>query len=379
MRRVASVRMGFSVAKLLETVYQESIEKVDAQNGVLYGVKLLGENSRNKRRYSKEAMKRAVSKYDEVNSYVDHPDRERLSEDRKFQAWSGVFRSPRYVEGKGIFADLHLRQKGAYFEGIIEAAQKFPTALGFSHIAEGESTLDGETEIIESIREVFSVDLVMDPATTAGIFESRQHDHLREAVEALPEYEGRELLVEILDNSYMRDGMGFGADKPTDPVGQLTALVGQLTAALADALKSIAKANSSASKPAPTPPGNPNQPPGNPSSPGKEADPFEDQPAEEEEDMSDDDKQKLANYESLERTNRELQAKNLLLESGRQATTVRVKALANCESEGERTELLESWPKTETTSRPARSPALVESEEEDFPRNNTEKFASLLR
>lgn len=375
------------MTKLLETVYQESIEKVDAQNGVLYGVKLLGENSRNKRRYSREAMKRAVSKYDEVNSYVDHPDRERLSEDRKFNQWSGVFRNPRYVEGKGIFADLHLRQKGTYFEGILEAAQKFPTALGFSHVAEGESKLDGETEIIESIREVFSVDLVMDPATTAGIFESRQHHSLREAVEALPDYEGRELLVEILDNSYMRDGMGFGKDQPTDPVGQLTALVGQLTAALADALKSIAKANSAAKAAPPAAPGNPlnNQPPGNAptdKAPSKEAggNPFEDQPeGEEEEDMSDDDKNKLANYESLQRENAELLAKNLLLESGRQATTVRIKALANCESEDERSELLESWPKLETVTRPARSPALVEAEDSDFPRDNLEKFAALHR
>lgn len=371
--------------KLLETVYQESIERVDAQNGVLYGVKLLGENSRNKRRYSKEAMKRAVSKYDEVNSYVDHPDRERLSEDRKFNQWSGVFRNPRYVEGKGIFADLHLRQKGTYFEGILEAAQKFPTALGFSHVAEGESKLDGETEIIESIREVFSVDLVMDPATTAGIFESYQHHSLREAVDALPEYEGRELLIEILDNSYMRDGMGFGKDQPTDPVGQLTALVGQLTAALADALKSIAKANSSASAAKAAPPaGNPNQPPGTP--PNKEAggNPFEDKPAEGEEDeMSDEDKDKIAAFESkqreLERQNAELQAKNLLLESGRQATTVRVKALANCETDEERNELLESWPKIEQANRPARSPALLESDEESFPQDNLEKFAAMLR
>jgi hypothetical protein len=362
-------------ARLLETVYQEAIERVDPQSGILYGVKVLGESSRNKRRYSEEAMRRAVSKYDGVKSYVDHPDRERLSEDRKFSAWSGVFKNPRYVEGKGIYADLHLRQKGTYFEGIIEAAQKFPTAVGFSHVAEGESHLDGETEIVESIREVFSVDLVTDPATTAGIFESRNVElpksELREAAEGVREShaELHTKLVEIMGSDYMRDPMAFGQDKPTDPVGQLTALVGQLTSALADALKSLAKANKPTPAPAP-PPGTPPTAAGGEEPPAAEGD-------EEEEEMNDDDKGKLAAFESLKRENAELLASKMLLESGRSATTVRVKALANCESDAERTELLESWPKIEEGKRPARSPGVVDTDM-DFPRD-PEKFAVLLR
>jgi hypothetical protein len=40
---------------------------------------------------------------------------------------------------------------------------------------------------------------------------------------------------------------------------------------------------------------------------------------------------------------------------------------------------LESWPKVETASRPARSPALIESDDSDFPQDNLEKFAAMLR
>lgn len=357
--------------RLTETVYQESIERIDVENGVLYGVKVLGENSRNRRRYVAKAMREAAPKYEGVNSYVDHPDRSSLSEDRKFASLSGVLRNPRYVEGKGIFADLHLLKEGTFFKGIIEAAQKFPKSVGFSHVAEGESHIDGDTEIIESIREVFSVDLVTSPATTAGIFESTQRDTIREATESLPEeHPLRKRLSEMMDAGYMNGGPLLGGDnKPSDPVGQLTALVGQLTSALADALKSLAKANQPKVV-TPPPPTKPDETP-----PGEEGDEGET----EDEEMSDEDKGKLAAFESITRENAELKASKLLLESGRQATPVRMKALANCTTEDEQRELLESWPKVDENGRPARSPALIEADANDFPRDNPEKFAALLR
>jgi hypothetical protein len=350
------------VTKLVETVYQEAIDRVDPQSGILYGVKVLGESSRNKRRYAKDAMREAVSKYDGVKSYVDHPDRERLSEDRKFSAWSGVFKNPRYVEGKGIYADLHLRQKGDYFEGIIEAAQKFPTAVGFSHVAEGESHLDGETEIVESIREVFSVDLVTDPATTKGMYESVHKTFKALVIESLPESPERQQLIEMA-GEYGIGEMSMGdvsGDKPVDLPKEVVSMAKLLIQMLGDALK--AKSTPPPVAPAPN---------ANPDAPAEESNPAE-------EDMSDEDKEKLAAFESLSRENAELKASKLLLESGRQATPARMKALANCENEDEQRELLESWPKLEENGRPARSPAAIESTF-DFPRDNPEKFAALLR
>jgi hypothetical protein len=362
--------------KFTETTYQESIERVDAEQGILYGVKVLGENSRNKRKYVAKGMKDAAGKYEGVKSYVDHPERERIAEDRKFSAWSGVFRNPRYVEGKGIFADLHLRQKGEHFEGIIEAAQKFPTAVGFSHVAEGESHLDGETEIVESIKEVFSVDLVTDPATTAGFFESKQPHALREAAALLPEdHPVRKQLLEMMDAGYMDGGFNLGGDKEpaaTDPVSQLTSILRDTIAALADSLKALAKA----SKPDPVlaAPGAEKLPGEKP--PGGETAPEDSE--EEDEEMSPEDKEKIAAFESTKRENAELKAKTLLLESGREASDIRVKALANCADDKEQRDLLESWPKLEQAGRPARSPAVMESAN-DFPRDNTKKFAASLR
>ena len=349
--------------RLTETVYQESIERIDAERGILFGVKVLGENSRNKRRYAAKGMREAAPKYEGVKSYIDHPEHDRVNEDRKFNAWSGVFKNPRYVEGKGIYADLHLRKTGEHFQGILEAAEKFPTAVGFSHVAEGDTKLDGETEIVESIREIFSVDLVTDPATTAGMFESKQKKTIREAVESLPESHTqlRNRLTEMMDAGYMDGGFHLDKEQPADPLSQLTAVLRDTIAALADSLKALAKANKP--EPAPIPP----------------TQPIDVEDEEEDEEMTDEDKEKIAAFEGFKRENAELKAAKMLLESGRQATTARIKALANCADDADMRELLDSWPKLEESGRPKRSPAMTESLADDFPRDNPEKFASLLR
>ena len=64
------------MANLRETVYLESAPNVDAEAGVLRGVKLLGMESRNKRRYKREGMQKAVSLYEGLKIYVDHPSRD---------------------------------------------------------------------------------------------------------------------------------------------------------------------------------------------------------------------------------------------------------------------------------------------------------------
>lgn len=359
------------------TSFQESTLSVD-EDGVIRGAKLLGFNSRNGRRYESNALKDAAKKYEGKKVYVDHP-QPGTTGDRKFDDWAGVIENVRYEPRKGLFGDVVLRQESSHFRGIVEAANhpKFSKSCGFSHVAEGESHMDGDTEIVESIREVFSVDLVTDPATTAGFYESIGHEKqtLKEAVASLPESQSeiRQQLTEMMDAGYL-DG-GFGADnekEPTsDPMSQIAAMLQTLVAALADVSKAAVKA----SKPDPVAPpavgGAPGTPPADPAANSGEGT--------EEDEMSDEDKQKVEAFESLTRENAELKAKTLLIESGRSATDVRIKALASCPTDEDRRELLESWPKIEESTRPSRSPALVESLGDDFPRDNPEKFAALLR
>lgn len=348
------------MAKLLETVYLESAASVDAEAGVLRGVKLLGMESRNKRRYKREGMQKAVSLYEGLKIYVDHPNRDDVGADRKMKDWAGVITKARF-ESDGIYGDVKLRKESEHFRGIIEAATEFPKAVGFSHVADGDSDYEGDTEIVESIRKVFSVDLVTDPATTGGFFESTRPKTVKAAVESLPESPVRKRLIEMMGAGQFDGGLPMD-DQPADP---LASLCQELIRMLGDTLKALAsKEPVTVTPPAPPAP---------------------------EEDM---DKEKEAAFESLQKEHAELKeanakivaekaelaAKSLLLESGREATPVRIKALVAV-AEADQKSLLESWPIVESAERPLRSPGLLESEGVDSDFNFAEpgQFAARYR
>lgn len=349
------------MANLRETVYLESAPNVDAEAGVLRGVKLLGMESRNKRRYKREGMQKAVSLYEGLKIYVDHPSRDDAGGERKLKDWAGVITKARF-ESDGIYGDVKLRKESEHFRGIIEAATEFPNAVGFSHVADGDSDYEGDTEIVESIRKVFSVDLVTDPATTSGFFESQRPKTLKLAVESLPASPVRVKLVEMMGAGLIDGAMAMD-DQPADP---LASLCQELIRMLGDTLKALAsKEPVTVTPPAPPAP---------------------------EDEM---DKEKEAAFESLQKEyatlkeanakhvaeKAELAAKTLLLESGREATPVRIKALVAV-AEADQKPLLESWPQMEGgEGRPARSPGLLESEaaDLDYEFADGEKFAARYR
>src|SRR4051812_42113566 len=99
--------------KFSETSYLESSPTVDAANGVLRGVKLLGLVSKNGRRYEADGLRRAVGLYEGRHINVNHPKRNESGEDRQFEAWVGVSRNPEF-RPDGIYGDVHLRQKSPH-------------------------------------------------------------------------------------------------------------------------------------------------------------------------------------------------------------------------------------------------------------------------
>ena len=109
--------------------------------------------------------------YEGARVNINHPDRDRPITDRAVVDRFGVLKNVRIRDG-GIYADLHYLRQHPLAEMIAEAAERLPKALGLSHNAEGRTSHHQTAEIVEEITRVISVDLVSDPASTSGLFES---------------------------------------------------------------------------------------------------------------------------------------------------------------------------------------------------------------
>jgi hypothetical protein len=144
--------------------------RVDAGRGVLRGVKLLGLRSRNGRRYEESALRRAIGLYEGSKVNVNHPERDPLAP-RDYRDRLGIVRNVRVEAGQGLFGDLHYNPSHPLAEQLAWDAEHAPENVGLSHNVLARTRRDGQEIVVEAITRVQSVDLVADPATTAGLFE----------------------------------------------------------------------------------------------------------------------------------------------------------------------------------------------------------------
>ncbi|HUT94882.1 MAG TPA: hypothetical protein VMY37_35820 [Thermoguttaceae bacterium] len=157
---------------LQEFVDSRGVEmRVDRHRGVIRGVKILGTESRNGRTYLPEALREAARLYEGAKVNVNHP-RGNPSAARDYQDRMGVLRSVAARPEAGLFADFHFNPKHALAEQLIWDAEHMPENVGFSHNVQARTSRRGDRVVVEAITKVQSVDLVADPATTRGLFES---------------------------------------------------------------------------------------------------------------------------------------------------------------------------------------------------------------
>jgi len=147
--------------------------RVDREQGVVRGVKILGLQSQNGRSYQPEALAAAVPLYEGARVNVNHP-KGGPHAPRDYQDRLGRIRNVA-ARADGLFADLHFNPKHALAEQLIWDAEHAPENVGFSHNVEARTSRSGERVVVEAILRVQSVDLVADPATTRGLFESAEH------------------------------------------------------------------------------------------------------------------------------------------------------------------------------------------------------------
>lgn len=337
------------MTRLAETTYSPTPPEVDADRGLLRGVKLLGERSKNNRLYSREVRDAAAPLYEGSKIYLDHA---RQGGERSYRDWAGVITESE-SRADGIYGTVKLRKQSDVFAGIVEAAQEFPDAIGFSHVADGATHFDDSgVEIVESIERVFSVDLVTDPATTRGFFESETKamtKTVREILESVPKNTKRRgLLREMVDAGEMPSDMPVEVEETADPAEEVAAALEKAAVAVlrklfagdieADAaiaeIKKILGMKEEATG---------------------DSEPEDAPPVEESEQFQAIAKRLLLVESEL----KESRAKAALLESGVEPTAPRVKAVASADDAAA---LIESWAPDAGDSLPNQSPPKHRSE-----------------
>ena len=144
--------------------------RVDRRNGRIFGVKVLGLESRNGRVYRPEAIAAAAPLYEHVKVNVNHP-KARPHEARDYQDRLGCLRNVR-ATADGLFGDLYFNPHHPLADQLAWDAEHAPENVGLSHNVQARTRRQGEQVIVEAIECVTSVDLVADPATTRGLYES---------------------------------------------------------------------------------------------------------------------------------------------------------------------------------------------------------------
>src|SRR5436190_9194410 len=164
------------LTSLLEITFSDT-HSVDRDAGVIRGVRVLGRRSRNGREYSDKALREAARLYQGIGVNLNHADRresplERPLE-RAVEAGFGWLEAVE-VRADGVYGDLHFFKSHPQAAMIVEAAERNPRRFGLSHHAEGHVARLNGKNVVESIEHVRSVDMVQNPATNAGLFESEE-------------------------------------------------------------------------------------------------------------------------------------------------------------------------------------------------------------
>lgn len=172
--------------------------RVDREAGVLRGVKLLGLQSRNGRRYLPEALSAAAALYEGAKVNVNHPRGGPLAT-RDYQDRIGVMRNVAVRSEEGLFGDLHFNPRHALAEQLLWDAEHAPENVGLSHNVQARTARQGEETVVEAIVRVQSVDLVADPATTQGLFESTAGPLLESATVELVRLARPDLVTQLTE------------------------------------------------------------------------------------------------------------------------------------------------------------------------------------
>ncbi|MSR58427.1 MAG: hypothetical protein EXS05_12370 [Planctomycetaceae bacterium] len=156
--------------QLREYVATDTTGHVDRESGIITNVKVLGRISKNDREYSDAALNDVTRLAENAPVFIDHPARDRRG-DRSVRDRIG-FLERVHRTSDGVRGDLHFLRSHPLAEQLCESAERMPHQIGLSINADGSMKRIGGENVVEAVESLRSVDLVYNPATNAGLFES---------------------------------------------------------------------------------------------------------------------------------------------------------------------------------------------------------------
>src|SRR5262245_19496407 len=142
------------IVQLLEFVTSDRTLTVVEDQCVIKNVRALGLTSANKRRYDREAVRKAMCLYEGKAVNANHPSL-RNAEQRSVYDRIGWLENVRQDSDGGLRADLHYLKAHALAGPLVEAARRRPELFGLSHNARGRArTVAG----VETVEEILSVE-----------------------------------------------------------------------------------------------------------------------------------------------------------------------------------------------------------------------------
>jgi hypothetical protein len=202
--------------------------------GVVAGVCICGLSSANGRDYPPDVLRKAATKYEGAQVYLDHVDGGGKS--RGVREWFGEIRNVRSRPDGRPEGDLHYPAEHNFAAEFAGRATNFPRSLGLSHVVEAKTSRRDGREVVEEISRVESVDLVASPATNTSLKEERgtvPQTTLRAVVESfrdkLPaerQAACRKLLLLAEDDAATGALMGAPVDAPAEGAGADDAIDG---------------------------------------------------------------------------------------------------------------------------------------------------------
>ncbi len=141
---------------------------VDFTERLVRNIVLSGGVSKNGHRYTDEALREAVAKYDQKPVFLDHAANVSKPFDRSMRDLVGTITQPRFEQGR-VRGDIQVldTEAGRTFLALMEGRSP---AVGMSHVVLAQR--GSNPQIVEHIHDVVSVDAVVFPATTNGFHEA---------------------------------------------------------------------------------------------------------------------------------------------------------------------------------------------------------------